>query len=283
MSEYLRTHPNVFMSVPKEPHFFAPDIRSSPYVKDFQEYLDLFRTATQEKKVIGEASVEYLMSRNAPKEIATFSPSAHILVMLRNPSDLVRAFHGQLVKHGQENVIDFEEAWNLQSARSRGKNIPSGCRLPVFLQYRKIGELGTQLQHLMSIFPRERIHIILFDDFVANPAVEYKRLLSFLELPDDNRLEFPHVNEAIQYKWLWLGQFPKRLRWHVTKPLATLRRKTGLRGTGLLKTIDRFNAVPAQRPPLRPEFQRHLTEVFGDEVRLLEELLDQDLSSWREE
>lgn len=282
MSEYLRTHPNVFMSDPKEPSFFSTDIPPSHY-HSVEEYLDLFTPASPDQTVIAEASTSYLHSRAAPEKIKAFQPSAKLMVMLRRPTDLVYAFHGELLKQGTECEQDFERAWKLQHARAAGRALPPGCRGPDSLQYKWIGSLGSQVQNVLRMFPESQVHFALFDDFAADPGYEYHRLLTFLDLPYDGRQEFPRVNESIRYKRIWLGQFPKHLRGQIARPLAIMRRKTGLRGTGLLKMIDRFNAVPTQRLPLRSEFQRHLTEVFSDEMRLLEKLLDQDLSAWRNE
>lgn len=271
------------MSDPKEPGFFSTDALPTHY-HSVEEYLDLFTPASPDQTVISDASTSYLHSSVALEKLREFQTNAKLMVMLRCPKDLVYAFHGELLKLDVECERNFETAWELQQARAEGKALPPRCWNAHRLQYKWIGSLGSQVQNLLRIFPKSRVHFALFDDFATDPGHEYHKLLNFLELPHDVRQEFPRINESIRYKWLWLGQFPKRLRGRIARPLATLRRRTGMHhGTGLLKTIDRFNAVPAQRPPLRPEFQRHLTEMFSDEVRLLEELLDQDLSAWREE
>lgn len=282
MSEYLRTHPNVFVSDPKEPNFFSQDVAPSHW-HSIEEYMELFTTASCDKTVIADASTSYIYSKIALEKIVEFQPSAQLMVMLRQPTELVHAFHGELLRLGIECEQDFETAWELQYARAAGRMLPPRCRNAHRLQYKWIGSLGSQVEHLLQIFPRSQVHFALFNNFATDPGYEYHKVLSFLKLSHDGRLEFPRINESSRYKWLWLGQFPKRLRGHVAGPLATLSRTTGLRGTGLIKMLDRFNAVPAQRPPLRPEFQRYLTEVFSDEVRLLEELLDQDLLAWRSE
>lgn len=281
MSEYLRTHPNVFVSDLKEPHFFCEDVSRSS-IRSINEYLDLFSQANHNHAIIAEATTNYIHSRIALEKIKEFQPIAKLMVMLRRPTDLVYAFHGENLRQGIESEQDFERAWWLQQTRAAGRALPPGCRSPHRLQYKWIGSLGSQVQKLLRIFPESQVHFALFDNFATHPEYEYHKLLTFLGVPHDGRREFPRINESIRYKWPWLGQFPKRLRGHVAGPLAMLRHNTGLRGTGFLKTIDRFNAVPAQRPPLRLEFQRHLTEVFRDEVKLLEELLDQDLSAWRD-
>lgn len=281
MSEYLRSHPAVFMCEPKEPHFFCSDVRSSPCVENTQEYLNLFRAATPENRVVIDASADYLMSERAPGEIASFAPNAKIIIMLRKPSDLVSSFHNQLFKFGVEDKLDFEQAWDLQGERARGNKLPKGCKVPKLLQYKRVGELGHQVEDVLMVFPADRVHFILLDDFVSDPTGEYLRLLAFLDLPDDGRREFPRVNEAVQYKWPWLGQFPKRMRGYVAKPLSSLRRNTRFRGTGALRILDRLNTRRSSVAPVREEFRCYLDSVFYGEVKLLEELLDRDLSAWR--
>jgi hypothetical protein len=283
MSEYLRSHPNVFMSDPKEPCFFSKDVVPSNY-QTIDEYLELFAHAKPQHSVVAEASIRYIHSKYALDAIRKFQPDAKLMVMLRCPTDLVYAYHGQMLKQGDELEQDFEKAWGLQSARATGKALSQRGKYGYgLLQYKWIGSLGSQIENVLRIFPKDQVHVTFFEDMVADTGREYRRLLSFLELPDDGRKEFPRINEATAYKWLWLGQFPKRLRSHIAGLLHTLHRRTGFRGTGLLKILDHFNVETRPRPPLRPEFRYHLDEVFMEEVMLLEELLGQELPAWHGE
>src|SRR5271167_1373145 len=140
MSEYLRTHPNVFMSNPKEPVFFSPDILERPYVQTLDEYLALFDGVTAEKAIAGEASPQYLFSDVALPEIRSFRPEARLLVMLRRPTDLVYSYHAELLRSCKELEFDFEKAWELQPLRAKGKAIPKGT-LPGILRYQWVGSL----------------------------------------------------------------------------------------------------------------------------------------------
>jgi len=68
MAAYLSARPEVFMSQPKEPHHYNTDHRHGEY-KDRQRYLELFSGASDEHKIVGEASVWYLYSEVAGKNI----------------------------------------------------------------------------------------------------------------------------------------------------------------------------------------------------------------------
>ncbi len=279
MSEYLRSHPNVFMSERKEPNFFSSELGLSR--RSIDQYLDLFADANPQQTVVAEASTTYIYAQFALENIKQFDPHAKLMVMLRRPSDLVYAVHGQCMLAGIETETDFERAWALQAERVAGKNLPPGCPSYKLLQYKWIGSIGSQVERLFQIFPRTQIHIALLDDLAADPRREYLRLLSFLGLPDDGRIAFPRINEAKSYKRPWLGQIPRLLRSRFGKLFFMLRQKTRFHGTGLLRIIDSFNTETRPRSPLTPEFRHYLDEVFDSEVKLLEELLGRDLSVWR--
>ncbi|MEK7795603.1 MAG: sulfotransferase, partial [Candidatus Hydrogenedentota bacterium] len=59
LSEYLRAHPNVFVSDPKEPHYFAEDFDLLRITKTEAAYHQLFAKATSEHAAVGEASTGY--------------------------------------------------------------------------------------------------------------------------------------------------------------------------------------------------------------------------------
>src|SRR5262245_23105956 len=89
---YLRQHPDIFMCA-KEPHAFGRDLDSNgtgrfEEFRELDRYLRLFEKAGAAKRV-GDASPFYLYSRSAPAEIKSFDPEAKIIIVLRNPVDMV--------------------------------------------------------------------------------------------------------------------------------------------------------------------------------------------------
>src|SRR5690606_8679529 len=90
MSEYLRQHPNVFICQPKEPSYFCDDLNIS-VLNSEKEYLELFRNASNQQSMIGDASTNYLISRSAIKNLSKFDKEARIVVMLRDPTEMVYA------------------------------------------------------------------------------------------------------------------------------------------------------------------------------------------------
>jgi hypothetical protein len=279
--EYLRTHPNIFMSAVKEPHFFAKDLGTYPRIKTLEDYTALFAGCMPEHLRVGEASVYYLRSTTAIANIHQYNPEARIIAMFRNPVDMVYAMHSQLLYVSEESAEDFETAWRLQERRSRGLDLPSRSRGSFLLQYAQVGQLGSQAERLLSIFPRAQVKLILYDDFIASTSGVYGEVIEFLGIPHDNRTTFPRVNENKRAKLTWLRNF-------LRKPPATLRsavrgvkQAVGEEGISAVKRkVLALNTVQERRPPLSPQLRAELVETFRDEVRLLSRLLDRDLSHW---
>src|SRR6185295_10222300 len=95
--EYLQTHPQVFLSDPKEPHFYANDLGAHRTIVTRGQYEKLFSAAGPQHLAIGEASAWYLHSAVALPAVARELPDAKLIVMLRNPVELIRSLHSDLV------------------------------------------------------------------------------------------------------------------------------------------------------------------------------------------
>jgi len=283
MSEYLGENPNVFMSHPKEPHFFADDFPMyKENLPDLDDYLALFDSATQENTAIGEASVYYLYSKIAITNILKFNPDARIIVMLRNPIELVQSMHAQLLWTLDENEQNFEKAWKLQQQRKQGQNIPEKCREPAFLQYGKLFLMGEQLERLFNIFPAEQIKILLFDDFKSNTAKSYKEVCDFLSVSNYDRKEFLKINERKSNVNSLLASFTQRPPIFFVNLLTFLKKVFKIKRLGVMKYVQSANAQKAEKKVLSNEFSSELYDFFSEDIALLEKLTGRKLDLWKQ-
>lgn len=279
--EYLRPHPNIFMSDVKEPHFFATDLGTYPRVKTLQEYTEIFAPSTAEHLRVGEASVYYLRSSVAVRNIREFNPEARIIAMFRNPVEMVHSLHSQLLHVAEERESDFETAWRLQDRRNRGLDLPPGSRGSFLLQYAQVGQFGTQTQRLLSVFPPAQVKLILYDDFAASPQAVYDEVMDFLGTPHDNRTDFPRINVNKRARLDWLSNFARKPPSALRTAVRRLKQAVGAEGITAVKAkIVVLNTVREKRQPLSPQFRAELVETFREEVSLLSRLLDRDLSHW---
>lgn len=282
MSEYLRAHPDVCFSEPKEPHHFATDMPTHCPGTTDEEYLRrYFGHCGADARAVGEGSVHYLFSRVAVDNILRFRPEARFIVMLRDPVDLVHAYHQEMLWQYSEDVLDFERAWDLQGPRRAGERIPPTCRDPRVLQYREIGSLGSQLERLLGKVPRERVHVVIFDDFVDATKEVYEAALRFLGLPSDGREQFPRVNPAKRHALRPLGRFTQRPPRRLVGWAQKVKDWLGIERLGIVKALRAWNRRAAERPPLRPGFRERLRREFEDEVTKIERLTGRDLGGWR--
>lgn len=277
LSEYLRTHPNIFISTPKEPQYFASDF-SKRAVPRLDLYLSLFEGANSDlHKAVGEASVCYILSRVAVSEILKFNPNAKFIVMLRKPIELVQSLHSQMVFRGLENVTDFELAWRAGAERKEGKQIPRYCYESKWLMYSDWGMLGEQVERLFATTTRERVKIILFEDFIGDMSRTYEDVLKFLGVPSDGRKNFPKINanKRVKYKKAQRGLVFIENIWRSVKP------RLGLsKGFGFHSRLSLFNSEQAERKQIPDELYNELRSLYYQDVVKLSKLIGRDLSHW---
>lgn len=155
-----------------------------------------------------------------------------------------------------------------------GEDLPFGETDHVAFQYGTLSKTGSQLKRIFEVLPRERLHIIVYDDLVRDPAAVYARLIKFLGLEHDGRMEFPAINVRVRYRVPALQQ--------ALLSVKDLRERLGIPGgLGAHKLIDRLNKRQGV-PNLRPAFEAELKEYFREDVQLLSELVQRDFSDWTE-
>jgi hypothetical protein len=279
LSKYLKEHPNIYFCKIKEPHFFDKDF--SPKTKISEEvYLSLFADADLQKhKAIGEGSTGYLISSCAVNEILKFNPNSKFIIMLRNPIELARAWHSQKLFEGVEDIKDFEQAWRAQEARSEGKNIPMACQEVKSLLYAQWAKLGDQVERFLSIVPRDRAKIILFDEFVSDARRVYEEILLFLDVPPDNREKFEKFNENKKVRLEWAQQLLTYLAGVVRKTRSKVGYKMGL-NLGLYSRLLTWNSAPAPKSVISDDFKSELRNYFKSDVEKLSKLVERDLIYW---
>lgn len=278
MHEYLRAHPEIFMTADKELHYFGADLKIRPPRLTEVQYLEHFRAARDETRV-GESSVWYLYSETAAEEIHAFSPDARIIIMLRNPPDMLYSQHNQFLYNGNENITNFSEALEAEEERKKGLRIPPDAMLVQGLFYRDTARYADQVKRYLDVFGPARVHIILYDDFKQDPAGVYTETLEFLGVDPGFQPELRVINPSKRFRWSGLH------RLFLTPPAFLRRIVRGLlpvqawRAT-LLGGVFRWNVQYAPQQPMSPDLRRSLQESFRGDIENLSQLIRRDLSRW---
>ena len=281
LSAYLREHPRVYMSQPKEPHFFGSDLDYyyAPGHAALAHYLELFDRAGPEHLAVGEASVWYLYSTEAVREIHAFDPAARLIAMVRDPVELVPSLHSQLRYTLDEDQPSVEVAWRLQGERAAGRRLPATVRVPRFLQYAEAARLGAQLRRVYATFPREQVKVVALDDLRADAGAVYRDVLAFLGVPDDGRAHFPRINENKVHRAGALARLTQRPPRVLVGAAGVVKRAARVERLGVLERVRRRNRDVRRREAIDPAFERELREHFRADVEELGALIGRDLAA----
>src|SRR5437588_1048205 len=295
--EMLRRHPQIYMpdyksGAGKEPWYFScdnPQPQTGPersveftgrHAMTLEQYLSLFADAAPEQRV-GEASTSYLWSKSAAARIAAAQPDARIIAILREPASFLCSLHLQLLQNHHETERDFRKAVSLDDARREGRHIPPRSYWPAALIYSDRVRYVEQLRRYEDVFPREQIHIIIYDDFRRDNAEAVRGVLRFLDVDEALPVDAVQVNPTIAVRAPRLARFTKRLKGGRdpfssavrTAVMATTPEKVRRR---VLYPIRNRIVYGSPSPP-DEAFMLELRRRFKGEVVALSEHLNRDL------
>jgi sulfotransferase family protein len=199
---YLDQHPEIYMSPVKEPNYFASEVRLESFAEahqdgvrrsmretqeylagpmsekrsgamglDWDGYLKLFRNANGET-AIGEASVCYLWSESAGRNIAERIPEARILMILRHPVERAFSQYVQLACAGYTRDT-FLDACKKSIARRGGK-------FQALSPLLEMGLYADQVKRYLDLFPRGNIQIFFYEDYQRDAKAMFADTLRFL-------------------------------------------------------------------------------------------------------
>jgi hypothetical protein len=201
---YLDQHPEIYMSPVKEPNYFASEIRLEHFseslrpraeqdvaplraylddpmrekrfgglVTEWSDYLKLFRDA-QGHKAIGEASVCYLWSDSAARNIRCTIPDARIILVLRNPVEMVFSMYLHTVRSlGKRHT--FRQAIELGLQQRGGK-------IDFMHPFLDMALYHQQVKRYLETFPEEQIRIYLYQEYRADPRWMLADIFRFLNV-----------------------------------------------------------------------------------------------------
>ena len=156
----LQHHPDIYLYPSKETHFF-----SYRYDRGIDYYKSLFDPAGE--KVIVDATPEYSTrgkSQIVADRMREHVPDAKLIYMVRQPIRRIESEYVQKLANGAEHM-DFDQAvmeWRLLHGSLYEENY----------------------QIFAKAFSPERIHVIFFEDYLADKAATISSLLRYLGVDD---------------------------------------------------------------------------------------------------
>ncbi len=274
MSQYLAMNPSVFMVPVKGTHFFAPDLafldRREPGGDPFRPFME----GAGQGRIKGETSVWHVYSERAPALMNDFNPAVKVIIMIRDPVDMVHSLHARMVLDGLETIEDFSEALAMEAKRKEAV-IAAGAAFGPLL-YTEAARLSGRVRRYLEVLGPERVRVIVHDDLRDFPERTYVETCEFLGADPTHRPAFKVVNPNRKVRSRLLEKALKRT------PRSVIRAKRKLMpgSASIGGTLERMNKKEVARASIGRELETSLSETFAEEVGLMSELLKRDLTGW---
>lgn len=257
--EYLRQHPQVYMSDTKEIHFFDRDDR---WARGRSWYEPHFAAAGPAHAVVGEATPAYArfpLHRDVPARAASLVPDARLVYVLRDPIARIRSHYLHHRTLGLESLpfarAVVEHSTYVDTSRY-------AMQIEQWLRHFDSGRLlvltSEQLRARRTETMRRVYGFLGVDESFTPPAVEYHRT-------EDKRVPRPAIN---RFKYTRIGS----------------RIAEGTRGP-LRPVLQSLWALTRQRADttgadLDAGLRGVLTDLVHDDVQRLRTYLGPDFDCW---
>ena len=281
LADYLGQHREVYFPKAVKESFFLAGLKREDFpgpgggclgraCETLEAYERLFETAAP-GETPGEKCVAYLYyhGRTIPRIREILGQDVRIVISLRQPADRAYSNYLHHVRDGLE-PLPFEEA--IGAARRR---LAEGWWWG--FDYLGPGFYHDQVKAYLDAFGRERVLVVLYDDFREQPLQIIQQVCRFVGVDasfEPNMSERPNVSGM-----------PKHPRWHrfitgrhslkaLLKPLlpADLRRR-------MVQNLKRRNL---RKQMMDPALRQALTARYRDDILRLQALIGTDLSGWLE-
>jgi len=247
LSQILGSHPDICFSSIKEPQFFCKE----NWRDTLGEYHALF---TNEAKLYGEGSTNYSkypsFNQSIHADIFEYNPEMKFIYIMRHPIERIISHYKFALERGYTTSEINEEV----------------IENPIYIHTSKY---FSQIKLYIDQFGRDKIKLILFDDFKKDPKKTLHDVFQFLDVPNfEYDTALLHSNKS-QSGVIGHKKYdnPITLQDKLMKGLHYLNRKV---------FRPKISGVT-----LNHDSQLKIFSELKDDTLQLENLLDKDLSKWR--
>lgn len=285
IDNYLKQHPEIFMSSVKEPNFFAYELTDIDELKEFpeelkhfkssvtslNEYQALFDEATPQQ-LKGETSNTYLYGKDAPSRISHHLPHAKLIAILRHPADRLYSRYLHLARDNRLPSAKFSDCFNKETIWWKRNDL--------------INE-GFYYKHLSRYYEKytkENIKVFLYEDIKLDLQKLLKEIFTFLNVDNSFVCDLSvRYNESGMIKNKFINNIVGgngKLQTFF-KSISPSLYNTAKNNMLAQKFINQLRSKNLEKPKIDPKIEQFLThEVYKDDILKLQTLINRDLSSW---
>jgi Sulfotransferase domain len=264
---YLDQHPEIQMSVNKEPNFFSGPANGIPYpmgrVETIEEYEELFDEVVPLR---GEASVGYTnhpRRQNVPEKIKEVVPDARFIYLVRDPvARTVSQYHHRVALEGERRSLG-EALGDLSDPYS-----------PYLGPSLYMSQLDLYLRH----FPSDRLMIVDQAELLSDRRSTLREIFSFLGADDaiDSSCFDNELNTGTEHR-LYPPRYT-RLLGPVSSPLASWVPRSVRRSAR--RSVERLLWRPVEKMTLEDVLRERLEHLFSKDVQRLRAFTGKSFPTW---
>lgn len=253
LHDYLNRHPDIFMSEPKEIHYYADENYNS---KDVGWYKDFFKS---DSKIVGTTPQSYTKAhnkyyKNIPERIHKDTPDVKMIYIVRDP-----------IKRYASHIL---ESYHCDPIHDIEYSKESGNFWKTSLYY-------YQISHYLKYFKKEQIHVLSLEELNENPLNELNKIFKFLEVEEvENKSLFDFVSNSAETK-----KIPKRIKNNILYRAGLKLNANATAKVGEL-LAKRFYKKLLSKPTLTNEDLDFLKEKLQDDVTKFRELTGKPFGKW---
>ncbi|HYE46150.1 MAG TPA: sulfotransferase domain-containing protein [Caulobacter sp.] len=218
----------------KEVHYFNKfyDLGGRWYRSNFATSADAAERARETgvpRQLRYEATPDYLFDTEVPARIAADLPGVRLVVLVRDPVWRAVSAYRHMIRHGLETrsledailgeEAHLEQAWKTSPA--------AGRQALEYHSYVARGRYFEQIERYRRLFPAQDIHVMVYEDFVADPQAALVELSRFLDAP----MVMPQRTDAQN-----VGDYERQIEPHIERHI---RRATEADTISLFEMLNR--------------------------------------------
>jgi hypothetical protein len=260
LHELLASHPDVYVPTRRKAILFF----NLYYERGLEWYESFFPTEAEAGRyqAVGEITPTYVYDPDCPERIASVPSITKLLVSVRNPVNRVYSWYGLQVKNGQYSG-SFE------------------AFLSEYPQVIEHGFYSRYLENYYRSFDKEQILVLIYERATADIPETKDTLARCLgvaaeRFPPDAGTE--RINRSYVPRIPFAYALANRIAWDYLRYRWDL---DWVVNWGKRLGIERLFGEAGPLPSMEEETRKYLEQVYEEEIKELESLLQVDLDCWR--
>ena len=185
---YVRMHPRIKGSQPKEVHYFDGGLNpgNDNYLKGDNWYKAHFPLISKSVDHIGEASPSYLYCNKVAARIHSYSSNAKIIIILRTPEERAISHFLHSRRKGFEKRDMLTAFTEEKDMLLSGRSFTLGTHEYFNHSYLSRGLYAFQIQKYTEIFSHKHTLILTSNELFKNPNQTVRKTFEFLNVAHIN-------------------------------------------------------------------------------------------------